>query len=547
MKLLASYLSLLLFASGALAAEKPNILLIFADDMGIDSVSAFNDKLGFETPHLDRLADQGMSFMDAHTTSAVCSPSRYGLLTGRYNWRSRLKRGIVGKWERPLIEEGRLTLPSMLKQHGYDAGMIGKWHLGHHWPKRGGGTTANEDEIDFDGRITGGPNSIGFDSWFGDDIPNWPPYAWRENETLLGPITTTAKDLGLKGVTNGPAVADWNLEAVLPEYVKRCSEYLLGRKGNDDPFFLYFSMPSPHTPIVPNAEWKGKSGISDYADFVLETDWAIGEVLEALDESGHADNTLVLFTTDNGTSTAAGFKQLESKGVNLRANWRGNKADAFEGGHRVPFIVRWPEKVEAGTRSDELISVADILATCAEVIGHELADNAAEDSVSFLPVLHGETLETPLHDAVVCHSISGHFALRSGKWKILYCQGSGGWSAPKENIAAKQNLPQIQLYDLEADPKETTNIYEKHPEVVSGLTAILRRYVENGRSTPGVRPQNHGGEIHWDHLPWEKNTPASAQRNAMQKAPAGSQASSSRTVDVGATILFALRRGGERR
>jgi len=513
MKILAVHLSLLLFAAGAFAAERPNIVLIFADDMGIDSVSAFNDELGFETPHLDRLAAQGMSFMDAHTTSAVCSPSRYGLLTGRYNWRSRLKRGIVGKWERPLIEEHRLTLPAMLKQNGYDAGMIGKWHLGHHWPKQGGGTTANLDEIDFAGRITGGPNSIGFDSWFGDDIPNWPPYAWRENETLLGPITTTASELGLKGVTDGPAVADWNLEAVLPEYAKRCSEYLLERKGNGDPFFLYFSMPSPHTPIVPNAEWKGKSGISDYADFVLETDWAIGEVLRSLDASGHADNTLVLFTTDNGTSTAAGFKELESKGVNLRANWRGNKADAFEGGHRVPFIVRWPGKVQAGTRSDELISVADIMATCAEVIGHDLPDEAAEDSVSFLPVLHGETLEAPLHEAVVCHSISGHFALRSGKWKILYCQGSGGWSAPKEVVAAKQDLPEIQLYDLETDPKETTNVYQQHPEVVSDLTAILRRYVETGRSTPGERQKNHGGGIHWDHLPWEKDAPVPAQQD----------------------------------
>ena len=483
--------------------ERPNIVLIFADDMGIDSVSAFNEELGIETPHLDRLASEGMAFMDAHTTSAVCSPSRYGLLTGRYNWRSRLKAGIVGAWERPLIEKDRLTMPEMLKAQGYATAMIGKWHLGFDWPKKGGGTTGKLAEIDFTKPITGGPNYRGFDSWFGDDVPNWPPYAWRENDRLIGEITTSARELGLKDVSEGPAVADWSLEAVLPEYAKRCSEYIRGREGKEDPFFLYFPMPSPHTPIAPDTNWKGKSGLGDYADFTLETDWAIGEVLGALEKSGHADNTLVIFTTDNGTSTAAKFDELEAKVVNLRANWRGNKADAFEGGHRVPFIVRWPGRVGAATRSDELISVADIMATVAEIVGHELPQDAAEDSVSFLPVLRGETPDQPLHDAVVCHSISGHFSMRSGRWKILYCRGSGGWSAPRENVAANQNLPEIQLYDLESDPMETTNLYEKHPEVVSLLTALLRSYVENGRSTPGEQQENHEGEIHWGHLPWE--------------------------------------------
>ena len=211
-------------------AEHPNIVLIFADDMGIDSVGAFNDKLGLKTPHLDRLAGEGMSFMDAHSTSGVCSPSRYGLLTGRYHWRSRLKRGIVGTWERPLIEDGRLTLASMLKKHGYNTRMIGKWHLGHNWPKHGGGVTEKRAEIDFAGSITGGPNAIGFDHWFGDDVPNWPPYAWRENDRVLGKITTTSKSIGLTeryvGVSDGPAVADWTLEAVLPEYANRCGNFI---------------------------------------------------------------------------------------------------------------------------------------------------------------------------------------------------------------------------------------------------------------------------------------------------------------------------------
>lgn len=491
----------------ATGAEKPNIVVIFGDDMGIDCVGAFNEKLGLETPHLDRLAGEGMSFMDAHTTSAVCTPSRYGLLTGRYNWRSRLKRGIVGKWERPLIEEGRLTLPAMLKEHGYDTTMIGKWHLGFNWPKKGGGITSKESEIDFKGSIKGGPTDTGFDYWFGDDVPNWPPYAWRENDKLLGDITTTAKEIGITsftGVGNGPAVADWSLEAVLPEYAKRCTKAIHGHAKTDDPFFLYFPMPSPHTPIVPDENWKGKSGISDYADFLMETDWVVGEVLRALEESGQADNTLVIFTTDNGTSPKAIFDELAEKGVHLTENWRGNKADAFEGGHRVPFIVRWPGKVEAGSRSNELISVADILATVAEVVGHEIPDNAGEDSLSLLPLLKGHELESPLHEAVICHSISGHFAVRKGKWKALFCQGSGGWSTPREPEAAKQKLPTVQLYDLEADPKEANNLHNKHPEVLSDLSATLRRYIEDGRSTEGPRQENHNGEVHWKNVPWEK-------------------------------------------
>ena len=318
MKFIATIFSFLLISGILGGTEKPNIVLIFADDMGIDSVSAFNDKLGLTTTHLDRLASEGMSFMDAHSTSAVCSPSRYGLLTGRYNWRSRLKRGIVGQWERPLIEKGRLTLPSLLKESGYNTTMIGKWHLGFHWPKKGGGVTAKLNEIDFTGPITGGPNAIGFDDWFGDDVPNWPPYAWRENDKLIGKITTTAKEIGITkytGVGDGPAVADWSLEAVLPEYAKRCARHIREQAENDNPFFLYFPMPSPHTPISPDENWKGRSGISEYADFLLETDWAIGELLGALDDTDQAKDTLVIFSTDNGTSPKAEFAELEAEGV----------------------------------------------------------------------------------------------------------------------------------------------------------------------------------------------------------------------------------------
>ncbi|MCP4773424.1 MAG: sulfatase-like hydrolase/transferase, partial [Planctomycetaceae bacterium] len=334
-----------------IAETHPNIILIFGDDMGLDCVSAFNERLGLKTPHIDRLANEGLSFMDAHSTSAVCSPSRYGLLTGRYNWRSRLKRGIVGKWERPLIEPNRLTLPEMLRQQGYRTHMIGKWHLGFNWPSKNQKNserpvyTSKLAEIDFSGDIQNGPNGKGFDYWFGDDVPNWPPYAWRENDKLLGTISTTAEELKLTkytGVNPGPAVADWRLESVLPEYGKRCAEFIHSQKDTEKPFFLYFSMPSPHSPIAPDQPWKGSSGVSEYADFLMETDAIVGQLLKALDDSQQSENTIVIFTTDNGTSPIANFESLAKQGVHLTENFRGNKADVFEGGHRVPLVVRWP-------------------------------------------------------------------------------------------------------------------------------------------------------------------------------------------------------------
>jgi arylsulfatase A len=489
------------------ALEKPNIVLIYADDMGIDSVRAFNEKLGLETPHLDRLASEGMSFMDAHSASGVCSPSRYSLLTGRYHWRSRLKRAIVNKWERPLIEKGRLTLPSMLKKEGYDTCMIGKWHLGHNWPKKGGGFTNQAQEIDFSGPITGGPNAIGFDYWFGDDVPNWPPFAWQENERLLGIPTTDARQLKLTqyvGVSNGPAVEGWSLQAVLPEYAKRCSSYIRERANKKIPFFLYFPMPSPHTPIVPDSQWKGKSGLGDYADFLLETDWAVGEVLRALQETGQENNTLVIFTTDNGTSPKADLEALKKQGVHLCENWRGYKADIYEGGHRVPFIVRWPGQISPDTRSDEIIVQTDLLATLAEIINHRIPADAGEDSVSLWPLLSGKRkTDAPLHEAIISQSSAGKFAVRMGKWKLLFSRGSGGWSPPTEGTAIKMGLPIGQLYDLDTDPKESNNLHSKHPKVVERLTAVFRQFVENGRSTPGPKQPNHHG-THWESIPWPK-------------------------------------------
>ena len=484
--------AVLIGAFGAAAAPQPNVIVILGDDMGIDSVSAFNTKIGLKTPAIDQLASEGMSFMDAHSTSGVCSPTRYGLLTGRYNWRSRLKRGIVGKWERPLIADARLTLPEMFRAQGYATCMIGKWHLGWNWPGKGGGVTEKLDKIDFTKPIAGGPNSHGFDYYFGDDVPNWPPYVWRENVNLLGNLTAQIKQGTMVGVNAGPAVPDWDFSAVLLEYGKRCAEYVRGRKGKEQPFFLYFPMPSPHTPIAPGGKFKGITGISPYADFLVETDWAVSEIMKALKDTDQADNTVVFFTCDNGTSPRANFPQLDAAGVHLNVNWRGWKADAYEGGHRVPFIVRWPGQVKPGTRSTQTITLTDIMATCAGILGAELPANAAEDSVSLLPVLRGKKMEKPLHDVVIHHSGSGHFAIRKAQWKLLLCRGSGGWSPPRETEAAKKKLPMLQLYDLANDPKESKNLHAQYPNKVKELVSDLAKVFRNGRTTHGPRQQNEG-------------------------------------------------------
>lgn len=494
-----------LLVSQGRSQDKPNIVVILADDMGIDSVAALNPRTAIPTPHLDTLLKEGMHFTDAHSGSAVCSPTRYGLLTGRYSWRSRLKRGIVGQWQGPLIEEERLTLPGMLKQRGYNTACIGKWHLGWHWPKRGGGYTTKLKDIDFSQPTAGGPTARGFDYYFGDDVPNWPPFVWIENDRTLGIPNTQLTFAKHYFSNNGIGMEGWTFEEVLPKITQKCVEYINARAPRKAPFFLFFPMTTPHTPISPSKPFQGQSGISPYADLLMETDWCVGQVLNALQENGVANNTLVIFTADNGTSPKCFFDELREKDTDLQFHWRGMKADGFEGGHRVPFIVRWPGHIKPGTKSDQTISLVDIMATCADAAGVTLPDTAAEDSVSLMPVLRGEAAGGALHEAVICHSAAGVFVVRQGRWKLQYSAGSGGWSLPKDNEALKQGLPKWQLYDLQLEPKETANRIDEHPEVVAELTAILRRYIEQGRSTPGIPQKNHNGAVWWKGLPWAQD------------------------------------------
>ncbi|TWU44225.1 Arylsulfatase [Novipirellula aureliae] len=491
------------------AASNPNVIFILADDMGYGDVHCLNPERGkIDTPHMDRLASEGMIFTDAHTSSSVCTPTRYGIMTGRYNWRSKLQDGVLNGYGEPLIPTDRLTVPALLAKNGYKTAMIGKWHLGLEMatidgkpaaPKStailrarmGKGASAPEElsNIDWKGTIQGGPVDLGFDSFFG--IPaslDFPPYVWIRDRNWV-----TAGTHAKAFRRPGPAGEDFEAIDVLGELEKESVKIISEQKG-DKPFFVYIPLPSPHTPIVPTADWKGKSGLGTYGDFVMQTDHVIGQIIKAVDDSGFADNTIVIVTADNGCSKAARIGDLEAQGHYPSAQFRGSKADLWDGGHRVPFIVRWPNEIKAGSQSDQTICLVDLMATCADLTDAELPKNAGEDSVSFAPALKGEPIVSS-RNGIIHHSISGHFAYRQGKWKLLLAKGSGGWTAPNENAAAKNDAPVAQLYDMENDPSETTNLYASQPEVAARLLALLEADIARGRSTEGAAAANDVDQI----------------------------------------------------
>ncbi len=497
---------LILLSCAALRAAAPNIIFILCDDLGYGDVRALNPQGKILTPHADRLAREGMIFTDAHSSSAVCTPTRYGLLTGRYNWRSRLQSGVMGGMSPPLIEPGRLTVAALLKQQGYHTAAIGKWHLGMNWPLKPDakpfGDSIEKGEagwrVDFTRPIQNAPASAGFDYYFGIAASlDMVPYTFIENDRVQK-VPTVEKAFPMMGdrtnklTRRGPAAADFEAEDVLPALTRRAVEYVRERASDargGKPFFLYLPLNAPHTPSVPSKEWRGKSGLNAYADFVMQTDATLGEITAALEQTGLATNTLLIFTSDNGCSPEADFKELAAQGHNPSHTLRGTKADHFEGGHRVPFIARWPGRVRAGSTTDQLVCLNDFMATCAEITGAKLPAHAGEDSVSFLPVLLGRAT-APVRTSLVHHSINGSFAIREGNWKLALSPSSGGWSAPRPGTPAARSLARTQLYDLSRDLGETNNLALAHPEIVTRLTALLEQQVREGRSTPGARQTN---------------------------------------------------------
>lgn len=495
------FLSFLLLSASACAADRPNIVVILCDDLGYGDVKANNPAGKIATPHMDRIAREGVRFTDAHTPSSVCTPTRYGLLTGRYNWRTKLQSGVLGGLSPRLIEPGRETLASLLKAQGYHTTAVGKWHLGMDWVKLPGKTVAELSietpeqvrNVDYTQPITNGPTSVGFDRYFGISASlDMVPYAFIENDRVtVQPTLDRTWPLHPGYEPNcrvGPAAPGFEVEHVLPEFTRQAVNTITERARTGQPFFLYLPLASPHTPIAPNKEWIGKSGINLYADFVMETDAAVGQILAALDRAGVADNTLIVFTSDNGCSPSAKIEVLAEKGHAVSGPLRGHKADVFDGGHRVPFLVRWPARVKPAV-SDQLVCLTDVFATCAEIVGARLPATAGEDSFSFLPTLTATGKSA--RDAIVHHSISGAFAIRQGPWKLALCPGSGGWSAPRDPAARLQGLPDTQLYRIaDGDIAEEKNVAAQNPEVVARLTRLLEKSVADGRTTPGAPQKN---------------------------------------------------------
>lgn len=474
----------------SMMAAEPNVIIILADDLGIGDISAFNPGSKIRTENIDRLCRNGIRFTDAHSTSAVSTPSRYSLMTGRYAFRTTLKTGTLVGFSDPLIDRGRTTMADMFRAKGYDTACMGKWHLGWYWGKNADG------EVDYSLPIQDGPTTRGFDYFYGISASlDMSPYVYVENDmpTAL-PDRTFDGAGGLLLQRKGPMGADFETMDVLPSLGRRSVEYIEGHKGSDKPFFLYLPLTAPHTPILPTPEYQGKSGLSPYGDFVLMIDDIIGDIVKTLKKTGQYDNTIIVFTSDNGCAHYADMKGMQKDGHFPSYIYRGSKSDLYEGGHRVPLVLSWGGNYKKQTE-EGLVCLSDLFATFADMTGYGISDNEGEDSWSFWPLLDGSG-STSRPD-IVHHSIDGYFSLRSGKWKLLFCPGSGGWSYPTMKDVEKGDFPDVQLYDMETDPSEKENVYAQHPYIVKELTERMRRYLEEGRSTPGIHQQNAAIKRSW--------------------------------------------------
>ncbi len=491
----------LLLGSCQQTVQDPNIVIILADDLGYGDPQVYNSESKIPTPHIDQLAAEGIRFTDAHTPSSVCSPTRYGLLTGRYAWRTALKKSVLWQWDQPLIAPDRLTLPRMLKARNYTTACIGKWHLGWRWPSNQDSGYMNDTipignyglegrndlwkYIDFSKSLGGGPLEAGFDYYFGDDVPNFAPYAFFENDRLLTlPNQQKPKDM-FGG--QGPMSEGWDLEKVMPEITKRAVSYIETQAQSDQPFFLYFALTAPHTPIAPTAEFQGKSEAGLYGDFVHEVDWTVGQIVQVLKQSGEYDNTILIFTSDNGspqrdgTNMNGAIASVKQYGHDPSRPWRGMKADIWEGGHRVPFIASWPGKIPTHQVSDQMICLTDIMGSLASILSIPLESGSLEDSYDISPALLQTDSKGPIRPDIIHHSHNGTFAIRKEEWKLILGNNTGGFS----NNLDIEGIPvetEGQLYRLSDDPSEQHNLYLSQPEKVAELTTLLTHYQTSGRS-----------------------------------------------------------------
>jgi len=476
-------------------SQRPNVVILYADDMGYGDLGVQNADSKIPTPHLDGLAREGMRFTDAHSSSGICTPSRYALLTGRFHWRK--FHDIVNSFDPPRLDEAELTMAEMFRAKGYRTAAIGKWHLGWNWSdilhpaatpatRNGKSRIYAPSDFDWSRPISGGPLSHGFDYYFGDDVPNFPPYAWFENDRVVAPptepLTITPKTAeGSWQARPGPMLKDWDFYAVIPRLTERTVEWIAEQRESDKPFFLYVPFNSPHAPIVPTSEFVGRSNAGGYGDFMVQTDDNVGRILQALDENGLAENTLVIFTADNGAERYA-YDRIRNFGHRSSGPLRGLKRDLYEGGHRVPFLVRWPGKVSAGSVSDALVSQVDLMATLAAIIDYELPAGQADDSFDMLPVLR-ENKPSPRR-TIVHNTFAGAYAVRRDRWLLVAAQSGAHSSVPPwfdmENGYANDDAPG-QLFDLGDDLAQHKNLYAERPEVVRELTGLLEELRSKGQ------------------------------------------------------------------
>ena len=457
----------------AVGAELPNIVLILADDMGIGDPGCYNSESKIPTPHIDRLASEGLRMTDMHSPSAVCTPTRYGLLTGRYCWRTRLKESVLFGYGTALIEPGRTTLASLAASQGYRTAVFGKWHLG-----LGAG-----EKTDYSKPLTPGPLSVGFDRFYG--IPaslDMAPYVYVDNTRVVEAATeeiesSTYIRFGGKGyIVGGKIAPSFRHIDVMPVTTDKTVAFI-HQQTHENPFLIYVPFSAPHTPWAPTARFTGKSDAGTYGDFTVMVDDAVGKILKALDQKDFSKNTLVIFTSDNGGHWLP--QDIEQYKHQSNLHLRGQKADIHEGGHRVPFVVRWPGAIEPGTVRDQLGCLTDVFATVSSVLGRPLAWEEGEDSFSLLPLWQQNKA---VRNAIVNHSGRGMFAIRRGPWKLILGLGTGGFTEPWWNIEPEEGEPAGQLYHLDRDMGEEDNVYQQHPEVVQSLTSLLDAFIETGRS-----------------------------------------------------------------
>lgn len=504
-------MSLLTHSQMVLAIEKqpnarqPNIVILYADDLGMGDLGGFTKKSvkksKIPTPNLDLLAAQGLSFTDAHSSSGICSPSRYALLTGRYHWRK--FHNIVKAFGPSAFAADRLTLPEMLQQKGYNTAAIGKWHLGWNWdairkegqPKDG----VTPDDFDWSKAIPDGPLAHGFDYYFGDTVINFPPYVWIENDKVTQvPDTMVDGKLwknkeGKMKYRPGPMIRGWDPYENIPTTTQKGIDYIKQHAKGDKPFFLYFAYPSPHAPIIPNDEFDNTSKAGPYGDLVVETDDSIGKLLKAIKVAGIEDNTLVIFSSDNGPEHYAYLRDEKFDHWSSGA-YRGVKRDIYEGGHRVPMIVRWPSKVPANSKTDELVSQIDIMETLARVVGFELPDDAAEDSFNQLPLWTGKTKKSARY-SLVHNTFEDVYAIRSGDWTLITNKSGNqnnrlerfnysDWQK-KYGYVSDDNV-KGQLFDMKNDKGQRKNLIEQHSDKALELNKLLKKIREQGYSATRI-------------------------------------------------------------